>query len=60
MKGLMRTVLWTELLEALRADYPDVKFDGLAGAAVSRVIRSNTDFLFELSEENTKLKEGLE
>jgi hypothetical protein len=57
MKGLMRTALWTELLEAMRADYPDVKFNDPAGHAVSRVIRSNADFMFELSEENTKLKE---
>jgi hypothetical protein len=57
MKGLMRTALWTELLEAMRADYPDVKFNDQSGNAVSRVIRSNADFMFELSEENTKLKE---
>lgn len=50
MKGLMRTALWTELLEALRADYPNVKFDDKAGQAVSRVIKSNADFMFELPE----------
>jgi hypothetical protein len=57
MKGLMRTALWTELLEAMRADYPGMKFNDPAGPALSRVIRSNSDFMFELSEENTKLKE---
>lgn len=59
MKGLMRTALWTELLQAMRADYPEHEFDEKAGPAVSRVIRSNADFMFELSEENTRLKEGL-
>lgn len=57
VKGLMRTALWTEILEALRADYPSVEFSDQAGRAVSRIIRSNADFMFELSEENTLLKE---
>lgn len=51
----MRTALWTELLEALRSDYPTVQFDNKAGPAVSEVIRSNADFICELSE---KKKEG--
>lgn len=50
MKGLMRTALWTELLEALRKDYPDVEFSNTAGPGLSRVIQSNADFMFELSE----------
>ena len=58
MKGLMRTALWTELLEALRADYPGVQFDNEAGPAVSRVIRSNADFMFELSEKQGETKDG--
>jgi len=57
MKGLMRTALWTEMLEALRADYPDVKFSDTAGPAVSHMIRANADLMLELSEQNTELKE---
>lgn len=57
MKGIMETVLWTELLGALRADYPGVLFESKAGPAVSRVIGSNAEFMIKLSEENARLKE---
>jgi len=59
MKGLMRTVMWTEVLEAMKADYPDVDFGTKSGPAMTRVINSNTDFMFDLSEKaRAAAKEG--
>lgn len=47
-RGLMRTAMWTELLEALRKDFPDVKFPDQAGAALSGFVKSNADYMHEL------------
>ena len=48
--GLMRTALWTELLEALRSDYPEIKFDDKAPPAVRAVVCRNADYIAELCE----------
>lgn len=53
MRGLMRTALWTELRRALEQDFPDVQFPHTAPENLSKVIKDNADFMFELSEKDT-------
>lgn len=56
-KGLLRTALWTEILEAFRADYPGIEFSDKSGPAVTRVIKSNADYMLEMAEKLAALKE---
>ena len=51
MKGLTRTALWTELLEALRKDHPSVEFSDKATPHLDRFVRHNADYIFELTEQ---------
>jgi hypothetical protein len=54
-QGITRTAMWTELLQALRKDFPDAPFPEKATPHVERFVRHNADYIFELTEQ---LKQG--
>ena len=49
VRGIIAAAMWTELLDAMKKDYPDVKFDNKSGPNVAKVIRENAEYITELT-----------
>ena len=49
VKGMIRSIMWTELKEAIEKDFPDVEVTLIAPPAINEFVKKNADHITKMS-----------
>lgn len=49
MKKLLMTVMWTEILDAMNSDWPEINIPKKAGPKLSKVISENAQYIIDIT-----------